>query len=81
MAPKRRTSTDSPVGKLAETLWLSSEIATCGVGMVGETGIAEGFFDRSIIFLISFAKMGLCVEEEEEEGVGFQEEREERNVL
>lgn len=50
MAPKRRTSTDSPVGKLAETLWLSSEIATCGVGMVGETGIAEGFLDRSIIF-------------------------------
>ena len=39
--------------------------------MVGETGIAEGFLDRSIIFLISFAKMGLCVGEEEEEGVGF----------
>ena len=49
MAPKRRTSTDSPVGKLAVTLALSWEIETCGVGMVGETGMAEGFLDRSII--------------------------------
>ena len=48
-APKRRTSTDSPVGKLAVTRELSSEMETWGVGMVGETGIAEGFLDRSII--------------------------------
>ena len=49
VAPKRRTSTDSPVGKLAVTLELSSEMETCGVGMVGETGMAEGFFDRSMV--------------------------------
>ena len=49
MAPYSKTSTDSPVGKLAVTRELSCEIETMGVGMVGDTGIAEGFFDRSII--------------------------------
>ena len=49
VAPKRRTSTDSPVGRLAVTLELSPEMDTCGVGMVGETGIAEGFLDRSMM--------------------------------
>ena len=39
---------DSPVGKLAVTLELSSEMETCGVGMVGETGMAEGFLERSM---------------------------------
>ena len=54
VAPKRRTSTDSPVGKLAVTRELSCEIETWGVGMVGETGMAEGFLDRSIFFLFLF---------------------------
>ena len=48
VAPKRRTSIDSPVGKLAVTRELSSEMETCGVGMVGETGMAEGFLERSM---------------------------------
>ena len=39
---------DSPVGKLAVTLELSLEMETCGVGMVGETGMAEGFLERSM---------------------------------
>ena len=33
---------------------LSAEIETSGVGMVGETGMAEGFFDRSIVSLLIF---------------------------
>lgn len=61
MAPKRRTSTDSPVGKLAVTLALSWEIDTCGVGMVGETGMAEGFLDRSITFVRLIAAGSLFV--------------------
>lgn len=40
---------DSPVGKLAVTLELSFEMETCGVGMVGETGMAEGFLERSML--------------------------------
>ncbi len=51
VAPKRRTSTDSPVGKRAVTLELSLEMDTCGVGMVGETGRAEGFLDRSMVVI------------------------------
>lgn len=49
VAPWRRTSTRSPVGSEAETRELSSEIVTCGEGRSGETGIAEGFLERSII--------------------------------
>ena len=48
VAPCRSTSMDSPVGKLAVTLALSSEMDTCGVGITGDTGIAVGFFERSI---------------------------------
>ena len=40
---------DSPVGRLAVTLELSFEMETCGVGMVGETGMAEGFLERSML--------------------------------
>ncbi len=49
VAPCRSTSTRSPVGKLADTRSLSSDMETCGVGKTGETGIAEGFFERSIV--------------------------------
>lgn len=49
VAPKRSTSTDSPVGRLALTRELSCEMDTFGVGMTGETGMAEGFFERSIM--------------------------------
>ena len=58
VAPKRRTSTDSPVGKLAVTLELSSEMETCGVGIVGETGIAEGLLERSMVLM---RLKGACV--------------------
>ena len=49
VAPKSKISIDSPVGKLAVTRELSSDMETCGVGMTGETGMAEGFFERSMI--------------------------------
>lgn len=48
VAPWSKTSMDSPVGRLALTRELSSEMETCGVGMVGETGMADGFLDRSM---------------------------------
>ena len=51
VAPKSRISTDSPVGRLAVTQELSSEMETCGVGMTGDTGMAVGFLARSILFL------------------------------
>jgi hypothetical protein len=54
VAPYRRISTDSPVGRLAVTRELSWEIETFGVGIVGETGMFAGFFERSIV-LISLA--------------------------
>ena len=61
VAPKRRTSTDSPVGKLAVTLELSSEMETWGVGMVGETGMAEGFLDLSMVLSSNqFAGLVVC---------------------
>ena len=47
VAPYRSTSIRSPEGKVAITRELSSEIETCGVGATGETGIAEGFLERS----------------------------------
>ncbi len=31
---------------------LSAEMETFGVGIVGETGIAEGFFDRSMFLFV-----------------------------
>lgn len=40
---------DSPVGRLAEMRELSSEMVTCGVAIVGDTGIADGLLDRSIL--------------------------------
>ena len=52
MAPYRSTSTDSPVGRLAVTRELSCEIDTFGVGIVGETGMAEGFLGRSMLWLL-----------------------------
>ena len=52
MAPYRSTSTDSPVGRLAVTRELSCEIETFGVGIVGETGMAEGFLGRSMLMLM-----------------------------
>ncbi len=52
MAPYRSTSTDSPVGRLAVTRALSCEIDTFGVGIVGETGMAEGFLGRSMLWLV-----------------------------
>ena len=51
VAPCRSTSTRSPVGRLAETRSLSSEIETWGVGKTGDTGIAEGFLERSIMLV------------------------------
>ena len=49
VAPYRSTSTDLPVGRLAVTRDLSCEIDTfgVGVGIVGETGMAEGFLGQS----------------------------------
>ena len=49
VAPYSRISTRSPVGRLAVTLELSSEIVTWGVGASGETGIAAGFLGRSML--------------------------------
>lgn len=51
VAPWSKTSTLSPVGKLAVTRELSSDIETCGVGVTGDTGMALGFFARSILKL------------------------------
>ena len=51
VAPYRRTSTDSPVGRKAVMRELSSAIETCGAGVRGETGIGFGFLERSTIFL------------------------------
>ena len=56
MAPYRSTSTDSPVGRLAVTRELSCEIETFGVGIVGETGIAEGFLGRSMLMLTDYGE-------------------------
>ena len=56
MAPYRSTSTDSPVGRLAVTRELSCEIETFGVGIVGETGMAEGFLGRSMLLLIDYGQ-------------------------
>lgn len=49
VAPYNKISTRSPVGKLAVTRELSSEMETRGVGWMGETGIAAGFLARSIL--------------------------------
>ena len=51
VAPYRSTSTDSPVGKLAVMRELSCEIETFGVGIVGETGMFAGFFERSMVLI------------------------------
>ena len=53
VAPYRRISTDSPVGRLALTRELSWEIETFGVGIVGETGMFAGFFERSMVLISS----------------------------
>ena len=58
MAPYRSTSTDSPVGRLAVTRALSCEIDTFGVGIVGETGMAEGFLGRSMLWLLMWIDDG-----------------------
>ena len=49
VAPWRRTSRRSPVGRVAITLELSSEMVTRGAGTDGEMGIAEGLLERSTI--------------------------------
>lgn len=64
MAPYRSTSTDSPVGRLAVTRELSCEIDTFGVGIVGETGMAEGFLGRSMLMWIDYGE-----EDESKEGL------------
>ena len=48
VAPNRRTSTDSPLGRLAVTRELSAEMVTWGAGAIGDTGMALGFLARSM---------------------------------
>ena len=54
VAPHNDTSMDSPVGRVAVTLVLSSEMLTCGCGAsLGVAEMAEGLFERSTIACIS----------------------------
>lgn len=46
VAPYRCTVTDSPVGRVASTMFSRKE--TVGWGSVGLTPMAEGFLERSI---------------------------------
>ncbi len=49
VAPYNKTCSCWPVGRLAVTRELSSEMETCGVGWMGETGMAAGFLARSML--------------------------------
>lgn len=52
VAPKRSTSTDSPVGSLAETRELETSTAACG-GKVGVDARGLGLWWRSTMFAVA----------------------------